>query len=113
MPPGTLSGASYEGWLFDTLVTPALMYAAAIWAPGLTETQWRQVERPQICMISRLLCSKRTVPHDIVRAELAAPPMVVAALFQTVCFIQRMRELPADRLTRMAFDATIQISESR
>ena len=101
-----------KGWLFDTLVTPALMYAAAVWAPGLTETQWRQVERPQICMISRLLRSKRTVPHDIVRAELAAPPMVVEALFQTVCFIQRMRELPADRLTRMAFDAAIQISES-
>ena len=38
--------------------------------------------------------------------------MVVEALFQTVCFIQRMRELPADRLTRMAFDAAIQISES-
>ncbi|MCO5547078.1 hypothetical protein L7F22_000519 [Adiantum nelumboides] len=24
-----------KGWLFDTLVTPALMYGAAIWGPGL------------------------------------------------------------------------------
>ena len=24
-----------KGWLFDTLVTPALMYAGAVWAPGL------------------------------------------------------------------------------
>ena len=52
------------------------------------------------------------MPHDIIRAELATPPMVVEALFQTVCFIQRMRELPPDRLTRRAFEAAIQLSES-
>ncbi|KAI5054061.1 hypothetical protein GOP47_0031046 [Adiantum capillus-veneris] len=101
-----------KGWLFDTLVTPALMYSAAVWAPGLTDDQWTQLERPQVCMISRLLRSKKTVPHDIIRAELATPPMVVEALFQTVCFIQRMRELPPDRLTRRAFEAAIQLSES-
>ena len=38
--------------------------------------------------------------------------MVLEALFQTVCFIQRMRELPPDRLTRWAFEAAIQLSES-
>lgn len=37
--------------------------------------------------------------------------MVVEALFQTVCFIQRVRELPADRLTRRAFESAIQIAE--
>ena len=100
------------GWLFDTLVTPALMYSAVVWAPGLTVDQWAQIERPQICMISRLLRGKQTVPHDIIRAELATPPMVVEALFQLVCFIQRMRALPPDRLTRRAFEAAIQLSES-
>ena len=36
-----------KGWLFDTLVTPALMYSAVVWAPGLTVDQWAQIERPQ------------------------------------------------------------------
>ena len=101
-----------KGWLFDTLVTPALMYAAAVWAPGLTASQWARIERPHICMISRLFRGKHSVPHDIVRAELASPPMVVEALFQTICFIQRVRELPPDRLTRRAFESAIQIAES-
>ena len=29
-----------KGWLFDTLVTPALMYSAVVWAPGLIADQW-------------------------------------------------------------------------
>ncbi|MCO5607799.1 hypothetical protein L7F22_062000 [Adiantum nelumboides] len=40
-----------KGWLFDTLVTPALMYASAIWGPGLADSVWTQIERPQIIMI--------------------------------------------------------------
>ena len=59
-----------------------------------------------------MLRNKQTVPQDIIRAELTTPPMVVEALFQTVCFIQRMRALPPDRLTRKAFEAAIQLSES-
>ena len=51
------------------------------------------------------------MPHDIIRAKLATPPMMTEALFQTICFIQRMRELPPDRLTRRAFEAAIQLLE--
>lgn len=35
-----------KGWLFDTLVTPALMYSAVVWAPDLTVDQWAQIDRP-------------------------------------------------------------------
>ena len=101
-----------KGWLLDTLVTPALMYAATVWAPGLSSATWTQLERPQVCMISRLFHRKPSVPHDIVRAELATSPMLVEALFQTVCFIHRVRELPADRLTRRAFEASRQLFEA-
>ncbi|KAH6554830.1 hypothetical protein KP509_1Z303800 [Ceratopteris richardii] len=100
-----------KGWLFDTLVRPAMMYAATVWAPGLTVTQWSAIERPQVRMISRLFRGKQSVPHDIIRAELAAPPMAVEALFKTICFIQRIRDLPTDRLTHRALEASIQISE--
>ncbi|KAI5080369.1 hypothetical protein GOP47_0005848 [Adiantum capillus-veneris] len=63
-----------KGWLFDTLVTPALIYAAAMWAPRLTDSQWTRIERPQIYMISRLFRGKHTVPPNITKAELVPPP---------------------------------------
>ena len=35
-----------KGWLFDTLVTPALMLYSSVWGPGLTAAIWSQIERP-------------------------------------------------------------------
>eukprot|EP00249_Psilotum_nudum_P003576 c17033_g1_i1 orf=1-558(+) len=92
-----------KGWLFDTLVTPALMYGATIWGPGLTDATWTLIERPQILMISRLIRSKSSVPHDIVRAELVVPPMVVEALFQTVCMLHRFQDMDRDQIAYRAF----------
>ncbi|MCO5582896.1 hypothetical protein L7F22_036798 [Adiantum nelumboides] len=72
----------------------------------------KKVERPQIIMLSRLIHGKPSVPHDIIIAELATPPMLVEALFQTVCFIQRVRQLPPDRLSYRALEASRQLAES-
>ena len=100
-----------KGWLFDTLVTPALMYSSSVWGPGLTDAIWNQIERPQVLMLAKMIRSKPSVPHDIVRAEFAAPPMVIEALFQTVTFLHRLRELPPERLTRRAFESSRQLAE--
>ena len=64
-------------------------------------------------MLSRMIRSKpSSVPHDIVRAEFAAPPMLVEALFQVCCFIHRMRDMAPDRLSRRAFEASKQLAEA-
>ena len=63
-------------------------------------------------MLSRMIRSKPSVPHDIVRAEFAAPPMLVEALFQVCCFIHRMRDMAPDRLSRRAFEASKQLAEA-
>eukprot|EP00249_Psilotum_nudum_P024953 c29331_g2_i2 orf=1-1479(+) len=99
-----------KGWLFDTLVTPALMYGVAIWGPGLTDATWTLIERPQVLMISRLIRSKASVPHDIVRAELAAPPMLVEALFQTVCMLHRFQDMDRDQIAYRAFMASRELA---
>ncbi|MCO5590551.1 hypothetical protein L7F22_044522 [Adiantum nelumboides] len=57
-------------------------------------------------MISRMIRSKSSVPHDIIRAELAAPPMLVEALFQTVCLLHRFRDMDPDRISHRAFIAS-------
>ena len=63
-----------NGWLFDSLVTPSLMYALVVWAPGLPSFMWMQLERPLVMMLSRQLRSKSTVPHDIISlAEFTLP----------------------------------------
>ena len=101
-----------KGWLFDTLVTPALLYAAPVWAPGLSGQSWSRIERPHILMLSRMIRSKQSVPHDILRAEFDASPMTVEALFQTIGYLHRLRDMSADRLPRLAMEASRQLAEA-
>ena len=63
-------------------------------------------------MLARMIRSnKPSVPHNIVRAEFAAPPMVVEALFQTVTLLHRLRELLPERLARRAFESSRQLAK--
>ena len=87
------------------------MYSSSVWGPGLTADTWSQIERPQVTMLARMIRNKPSVPHDIVRAEFAAPPMVVEALFQTVKLLHRLRELPPERLARQAFESSRQLAK--
>ncbi|MCO5602573.1 hypothetical protein L7F22_056707 [Adiantum nelumboides] len=57
-------------------------------------------------MISRMIHSKPSVPHDIVRVELAVPPMLVEALFQTVCLLHRLQSMDRDRIAYRALQAS-------
>ncbi|MCO5569686.1 hypothetical protein L7F22_023402 [Adiantum nelumboides] len=57
-------------------------------------------------MISRMIRNKPSVPHDIVRAELAVPPMLVEALFHTVCLLHRLQSMDRDRIAYRALQAS-------
>lgn len=69
------------------------------------------MERPMIMMIARMIRSKPSVPHDIVRAELGAAPVVVEALFQAVTFMHRIWELPHERYPRLALMSSKRLAE--
>ena len=39
-------------WLFDTLITPTLLYGVEMWGPSLTNADhWKDLERPLVSMI--------------------------------------------------------------
>lgn len=99
-----------KGWLFDTMVTPAMMYASPVWAPGLSSADWQRIERPLVLMLSWMIRDKPSVPHTVIRAEFAASPMVVEALFQTITFIQRVRDMTPGRLPRLAMESSQMIA---
>ncbi|KAH6554789.1 hypothetical protein KP509_1Z306500 [Ceratopteris richardii] len=57
-------------------------------------------------MIARLIRSKPSLPHDIIREDLTAPPMLVQALFDTVCLLHRLRSMDTERIAYRAFQAS-------
>ena len=101
-----------KGWLFDSLVTPFLLYASVVWAPGLPSFMWTQLERPLVTMLSCQLRNKSTLPHDIIRVEFTLSSMLVETLFQLVVFIHKIHSQPHDRIYRQAFEAYRSLNES-
>ena len=83
--------------VFDTLVTPTLLYGVETWGRTLNKANhWKDLERPLVSMIARMIRSKASVPHDIIRAEMGVAPIITKA-FRSVTCIQRLWELPKRR----------------
>ena len=96
-------------WLFDTLVTPTLRYGVETWGRSLNKANhWKDLVSMIVCMIR----SKASVPHDIIRAELGASPIIIEALFRSVTCIQRLWELPKRRYPRLALMSSRQLGEN-
>ena len=104
-------------WLFDTLVTSVMLYGVQAWGPSVdpanksdNSEQWKNMERPLISMISRMIGAKSSVPHDIIRAEIAAPKIVTEALAKSINFLQNTWKLPRYRYTRLALESSRQLA---
>ena len=61
-------------------------------------------------MIARMIRAKASVPHEIIRAELGAPPLVIEALTRSVSFIHSIWDLPRDRYVRLALESSRQLA---
>ncbi|MCO5603414.1 hypothetical protein L7F22_057564 [Adiantum nelumboides] len=97
-------------WLFDTLVTSAMLYGVQVWGPSVDQDSWRAMERPLISMISRMIRAKASVPHAIIRAEVAAPPIEMEALTKSVSFIHGIWNTDRCRYTRSALESSRQLA---
>ena len=76
-------------------MTPILLYGVETWQPTLNkENYWKDLERPLESMIVRMIRSKASVPHDIIRAKMGTASIITEALFQSMACIQSLWEIP-------------------
>ena len=97
-------------WLFNTLVTSAMLYGVQVWGPSVDQSNWKAMERPLISIISRMIRAKASVPHTIIRAEVAAPPIEVEALTKSVSFIHSIWNTDRGRYTRLVLESSRQLA---
>ena len=105
-------------WIFDTLVTSIILYGVQIWRASLdhhnrsrrTYDGWRSIEPPVVYMIFRMIRAKVSVPHEIIRAEMAAPPIMVEALSRSISFLHSIWVLPQDRYAQLVVESSRQLT---
>ena len=69
--------------VFDTMVSPGLMYGAAICAPCLPMYMSAQIEN-SLVIIAQMICCKAYILYKSIQAELVAAAMILEALLQIV-----------------------------
>ena len=64
-----------------------MLYEVQIWGPSMDHhslarntNAWKCMERPLVSMISQRIKAKASIPHEIISAQLATPPLVIEAL---------------------------------
>ena len=85
-------------------MTPTLLYGVEAWGPSLNKANnLKDLERPLVSMIARMIKSKASMPHDIIRAEMEAA--------QSVTCIQWLLEFPKGRYSRLALMSSKQLAQ--
>ena len=94
-----------------------MLYGVQIWGPSVDHhgrsgsiDGWRCMEKLLVSMISRMIRAKALVPHDIIRAELAAPPIVVEALTRSIYFMHNLWDLPRHTYARIALESSKELA---
>ena len=64
------------------------------------------MEKPLVTMISKMIRAKASVPHEIIRAEMAAPPVVIEALTRSITFLHNTWTLPHNRYAKLALQSS-------
>ena len=77
--------------LLDALVRPIVLYGSVVWGPSLLSSDWASIERVQTLFLRRIIRCHRSTPHSIILAEFGAHPFRLAAIFDLVWFLHRLR----------------------
>ena len=97
----------------ETIVKQTLLYGVETWGSSLNKANnWKDLERPLLSTIARIIRSKALMPHHIIQTEMGAAPIIIVALFQLITCIQWFWELPKGRYSRLALMSSRQLAEN-
>ena len=94
--------------LFESVIKPTLLYAAGVWA-----YQYRkELEAVQNNYYRRILSLSPTLSTSILRKEVASKPFEVSLWTQTINFLIKIRNMPANRYSFIIYNHLLQLDEN-
>lgn len=93
-------------YLFDTLVTPVLLYGVEVWGGSLSKASWNEVEKIQKRFLTSFLAVKVTTPYSILLIETGSLPIELLGMERTLQYLSKVTKLPKERLPYLAWEAS-------
>ena len=103
--------------LFDSLISPILLYGSEIWESYInqTQTKWdaNDIEKVHLTFIKSILGVNRTTANVLIRAELGRYSLKGRCLVRNINYTRYLNKKTNNSLVKQAFEYEIRQSESR
>ena len=105
-----IKGISIENMLklFDTCISPILLYGSEVWGPylNINYTNWEStpIEKLHTQYIKRLLRVNRSTTNILTRAETGRNPLMVPILIRNINYIKYMGNKNDSTLVKQALN---------
>jgi hypothetical protein len=88
--------------LFETLVTPVILYGCEVWGCSISRESWRKIEKIQKNFITYNLKIKGNTPYPILLVETSLSPIESMAMTRYLMYKNKLNNMEDKRLPKIA-----------
>ena len=99
-------------YLFNTLVTPVLLYGVEVWGGSIPKSTWKAFENVQKHFLTKFLQVKKQTPYTLLLLETGSLPIEIMAMERVVAYMFKVKKSPSHRLPRIAWEASKKIQKT-
>ena len=93
-------------YLFDTLVTPVILYGVEVWGGSLSKDKWNDIKKIQKLFLTNFLAVRRTTPYPILLLEIGSMPLEALGMGQLLRYIKKINIMLDNRLPSITWKAS-------
>ena len=93
-------------FLFETLVTPVILYGCEVWGCSISRESWRKIDQIQKRFITYNLKIKRNTPYPILLIEVGLSPIESLAMTRLLLYKHKINKMGDHRLPKITLNSS-------
>jgi len=93
-------------FLFETLVTPVILYGCDVWGCSISKESWRKIEQIHKCFIMYNLKIKSNTQYPILLIEVGLFPIESLAMTRLFLYKHKLNNIGDHRLPKLALNSS-------
>jgi hypothetical protein len=93
--------------LFETLVTPVILYGCEVWGCSISRESWRKIEKIQKNFITYNLKTKGNTPYHILFLEASLSPIESMAMTMYLMYKNKLNNMEDKRLPKITSNSSL------
>ncbi|MCO5550705.1 hypothetical protein L7F22_004195 [Adiantum nelumboides] len=99
-------------YLFDTLVTPVLLYGVEVWGGSISKSTWKEFENVQKRFLINVFQVKTQTSYMLLLLESGSLPIEVMGMERVVGYMLKMQKRASHRLPKITWEASKKVQKT-